>query len=796
MYFARTSLAVSVSLALTACGGGGGGSATLGPYVRSSVPFYTPVAGGTFQTFANGTTAPVVQDIFAQDLNQDNIDEVVVAGRMSQPASPATWSNFNLQVYGWNHGNVFTNETATWFSSVSNSIQGTEPAVRFGDFNGDGHIDMFLAPSTDGAVSNTPGTVFMNSGTSSFALRTDINFGNVWSHDAAVTDLDGDGYADIIITDYNGAPAIAFGSSSGTFTIAQASGATGASGISIADYLSNGTNTIIMTDAAATGNQDTKLYSWSLVGGNLALTETAILPASRFFLSKWDAQRAAVSVAPHEIRNITMDFNHDGRPDVIVFSTLPDGTGGSHGYGEVQFLRNDGSGSFTDVTDSILSGFNTTIYQSYQPTLVDINQDGLMDILMSSSDYTGAHDSHRVLLQTSDGKFTEAYESVLRDFYNQTQSMTSNPNTSNHLINIATGPNGDLYLITAVAYTDNNTGRTAVYAARIGSNGTTSAQDTLDAINTVWPYLTSVEANDALARTASSFVNGIPIIDWQATMTPWGTLGISLDGRTGHRSVLQGSISVPGMNQNVLSNLQAIDDLGRNFRVDLSAMSVNHNAMTVGYSQSDADDITRNWSSRFVDDHRKDWKGFTLSGVDSSRFSTSVTDQHFGSESPVTYRIGMTRMPGSPWFGFSGVFGTVESSTILDFTATRPWSTGMFVQGGVMQTSTEIRPGLVQTVSPLWAGYAVGGYQDRAWSVYGGLQPTLFAGDLDLKLPTSVDSNGIMHYTDRRVKIRNEAIVFAGAERRWQQSDHSWKLGGVVNDQKQYQIKFTYGYQF
>jgi len=800
MRFTKKTLAVSVSLALTACGGGGGGggglSSTLSPYQRSSVPYYTPQSGGSFQTLANGSTMSVIQDVFAQDLNNDSVQEVVVGGRMSAGGADASnWSNHNLQVYGWNRASTFSNETGSWFSGVSNSVQGTEPAIRFGDFNGDGHVDMFVAPSTDGKMTNTPGSVFLNSGTSSFTTRTDINFGNVWSHDAAVTDMDGDGYADIVITDYNSRPAIAFGSATGSFTVLQATGASGGSGISVADYLGNGTRTIILSDASATGNQDTKLFSWSDVGGQLVLTEIAALPANRFHLPKWSTQLAAAGIASHEIRNIAMDFDRDGVMDVIVFSTLPDGISTTHGYSEVQFLRNNGGGVFVDVTDSVLAQFDHASYQTYQPTLVDVNKDGLTDILMSSPDYSGSHNSHRVLLATSDGKFVEAYGSVLRDFWTQTQTMAG-ASSQDNMVNVAAGPNGDLYLITAVPYIDNGVGRTAVYAARIGSNGTTSVQATLAAISTVWPYLSGVEANDALARTATSFVNGIPVIDWQAVMDPIGGLGISLDGRNGTRRPLVGQISVPGMDRELLGNLQAVDALGRNFRVDLAGMNVQTGFMPVNYLEPNTQDVTHNWSSRFVAEDRKDWQGMSLSGQDHTRFSTSITNRHFGDKDPITYRVGITRMPGSPWFSFSGVFGTVESSTVLDFTATRVWSTGMFAQAGVMQTSTEIQKGLVQSVSPLWAGYAVGGYQTDQFSVYMGLQPTIFAGHLEMKLPASVDNSGTMHYTDKTVKIRNQPVGFAGVERRWQQQDHSVKLGGVVNDQSQYQVKLTYGYQF
>jgi hypothetical protein len=795
MKFRKTSLAVSVSLALAACGGGGGGGGS-SPYIRSSVPYYTPTSGGSFSVYAVPSTKSAVLDVYAKDLNSDNVEEVVVGGRMSQPATVAEWQPTNLQIYGWNTGS-FSRETDTWFSGTENQIVGTEPGIRFGDFNGDGNPDMFLTPSTDGVnVANT-GVVFMNTGSSSFT-RQDLNFGSAWSHDAAVSDLDGDGHDDIIIADYNSRPAIAFGSAAGTFVVYQAITDTGGSGISIADYLGNGTKTIVITDATAvSGNQDTKLFSWDTSSGNLVLTELATLPASRFSLAKWSAQLAAAGVDSHDIRNITMDFNQDGRPDVIVISTLPDAANSqpSHGFSEVQFLRNDGSGSFTDVTDSVLFGFNTGTFAAYQPRLIDVNQDGLTDILLSGGDYQDTHDSTQVLLQTSDGKFVASYASTFTDFLNQTAGM-SGANAQGSVANIAVGPNGDYYLITAINYVDGADLKSTVYAAKIGSNNTTSVQQTLANISTVWPYLTSREANDALARTASSFINGIPVIDWEAALSPIGGLGITLDGRKGTRIMLSGSISVPGMDRSLLTNLQAVDALGRNFGVNLTGMAETAKSMPISYSMADTTDITRNWSSRFVHQDRRDWNGFSISGQDSTHFSTSMSNRHFGDRGPWTARIGMTVMPGSPWFNFNGVFGQVESSNILDFSATRAWPQGWFVQGGAMQTSTQMRPGLIRSVSPLWAGYAVGGYQDPHWSVYAGLQPTIFAGHLDMKLPTSVDKTGTMHYTDTRVNIRNQAVSFVGLERRWLQKTHTWKLSAVATDSGQVFSKLTYEAKF
>jgi hypothetical protein len=114
----------------------------------------------------------------------------------------------------------------------------------------------------------------------------------------------------------------------------------------------------------------------------------------------------------------------------------------------------------------------------------------------------------------------------------------------------------------------------------------------------------------------------------------------------------------------------------------------------------------------------------------------------------------------------------------------------------MIQTATQFSPGLVTDITPIWAGYAVTGWQDQALTVYIGLQPTVFAGSMTLRLPTSVDQTGVMHYTEHKFNIRNQPVAFVGMERRWQQRQHSVKFSGVANDQGTYQTRLAYSYDF
>ena len=165
-------------------------------------------------------------------------------------------------------------------------------------------------------------------------------------------------------------------------------------------------------------------------------------------------------------------------------------------------------------------------------------------------------------------------------------------------------------------------------------------------------------------------------------------------------------------------------------------------------------------------------------------------------DSPLSLGLSATQMQGSPWLYFNGMFGNVISSTVLESSLTRSWTNNTWMQGGILQTSTLITPGLVNKVNPIYSAYVIGGWSSDDLKIYGVIQPTILSGSLELSLPSHVDANGTLHHERQRVKIKNQAVSFAGAEKQWQQQNHSIKLGGVLDSHSRYQVKFTYGYQF
>ena len=281
--FRRTAMAIAVSTVflLSACGGGGGGgggganpsytkpdtptqyysSGTLANYgftpgSRSTVPYSTPTLVSTFNPYSsNSTTTNVSQQYVVNNLTGDGADDMIIAGRASQPTTFDKWVNSSIQLFNWENG-AFVNNTAKWFPAGSNSILGTDPTVQFADFFHTGHTDMLISPSTDmqwfGPTGISQAWLFKNTG-SQFNLNTISLGAQVWGHGATIADLTKTGWQDAIITDYGPNTTFLMNNHVNGFTVYQAKGNNdliwGASSVAAADFMNNGQTEIVATDS-------------------------------------------------------------------------------------------------------------------------------------------------------------------------------------------------------------------------------------------------------------------------------------------------------------------------------------------------------------------------------------------------------------------------------------------------------------------------------------------------------------------------------------------------------------------
>ena len=748
MVFRKTVLSVSISsmmIALSGCGGGGGGGGGGygGGYLRSEVPYHTPVRVATaIDPLTKVDGAAPVFDIFDANITGSGND-IILAGRQTQYATPETWSNSKLTLLAWESGTL-VDRTAQWFPGGINEILGTEPSVKFADLFNTGRQDMLVAPSTD-MQHYGPGYVFSNQGT--HFNRISIPLTNVWAHDSAIADMDGDGFKDLLFVDYGPNTTLAINNRVNNFTpyIDSRGNAGdlrwGGSSIVADDFLQNGQKQIIVTDnacntanAACSDTRTTKMYSYTIVGGQLNYQYIADLPAP---------------LLDHNVRVVSHDFNEDGRPDAIVFSRLGFHTKQS----AIQFLKNNGSAVFQDVTTDTLVGYDTNTYSTYNPRFLDVNGDGRTDIMVSATDFSGNHNSTQVLLKSSEGKYVAAHQKIFTDFLKQAASMTaglgSGANEANSTVNIFQAPDGKLYLVTMIVYETGNDKKMAVYMSQMGTQTTLTAQAAVDLIKQKWPYMSTAAANAVLAQTAATYWNG-SVIDLEAALRPIGALSIGAKMLSGHVS----GIDI-GSGQMI-----AMDALQRPFMINARPMNVTgldafqrNNFMGADHDLATPAEFLTGSRANIVN-------GLRIAGDQSSsdpgggQYSIGIPavwkkdSWAFGSQ--------YTRLNFNPWVSFSGVWGTVRSSSVFDNVVS--YRQGGFVaKASLMYVTTDINPGLITRISPTIGTWAEAGYRwgdkKNDMGIYFGQAPRVLNGQVEANVPTSFDSSGQLVYTKQNLDI-------------------------------------------
>lgn len=786
-----------VSLIVAACGGGGGGGSGASPpstsYMSSPtqvtpvtepLPSYgTPVRVATVDPLVNQTGTGykwAVADTFAADIT-GNGQDLIVAGRMTQSTSIPEWGNSRIHMLSWESGTM-VDKTAQWFPGGINEILGTEPSVKFADFFKTGRTDMFVAPSTD-MQHYGPATIFTNQG-NKFS-RQDITLNNVWAHDSAIADLNGDTYKDILLTDYGRNTTMLINNRVNTFTpMTDSRGVAGdlrwgGSAVAVADFLGNGSNQMIITDNTcntanpACGSSRTKMYTWSIDEANRDVTYTfrADLPADRFTLPKWTTLGIT---GGHSVRASAFDFNDDNKTDAIIFSSPNASTGSGRTYSEIQFLRNNGGGNFTDVTDTTLVGYDTHTQVTYNPKFLDINGDGRTDILVSGGDFSGTSNSHQFLLKSSDGKFVAAHQIILTNFATEVNRLQNTENVGNS-VNLVRGPDGKLFLVSAVSFMNGSDRQLAIYLSPLGSQSTTSVQTAVQLMQQIWPYMTERQIAQTLATTSTAFTTSAGtglIIDMDRIMQPVGALGVNTT--TGMRPI---SGFLTGVDVGDARSL-VMDQLGRGFNVNLKSMtsSTASNAFMMNTTHIDEHNLSSHAEYLIggpvynINGIRvgADTKSNNLDGTNSQMLgrSAGLIPQQYTVGVPNLYRNGRgslgvqyTSLNTNPWIFMSGAWGQVNNSGILDHVFT--WRDGGFsVQKGVMYTTTNITPGLVTNITPITSVWAESGYRFRKdkfgdMGFYAGVKPVIVSGSVVANIPTAIDNTGNTVYSKRTMTLQN-----------------------------------------
>jgi hypothetical protein len=290
--------------------------------------------------------------------------------------------------------------------------------------------------------------------------------------------------------------------------------------------MGDGTSTIILTDQNNWQQGNNALFSWSITDGALngiegpefTLSPISTLPDSRLFLPKWASYEID---GTHDYRVLAFDFDNAGLIDVLIFSRAVQRDPVTReiywaDFYEIQFLKNEGGGSFIDVTDEILIGYSTSTSANYNPQLEDINGDGLIDIVLGATGW-GDTIGAQVLIQTTEGKFKVSYVAELKDFFDQSLALEKliHPNASGgaNPIQYIRGPNDEMYLATAISYEEGGVQVKAIYLSYLGlatQGQTLTASNTLadvDGLGSI-SYQWQADGIDIASATSNTFKLG------------------------------------------------------------------------------------------------------------------------------------------------------------------------------------------------------------------------------------------------------------------------------------------------
>jgi hypothetical protein len=867
----QTSAAVAVATVflLAGCGGGGGGGAgfpssntnpiirpdtsdqtyyssgTLSNYgftsgSRTTVPFSTPTHVSTFNPYASDSTKTAVsQQYVVNNLTGDGTDNMIVTGRMSQPATSSEWVNSSIQLFTWKNGS-FVNDTATWFTTSSNSILGTDPNVQFADFFKSGKTDMLVSASTDmnyyGPTGSSQAWLFTNTG--SQFTRSTIELGaQVWGHGTTMADLTKSGWMDAIITDYGPNTTFLMNNRVNGFTVYQAQGNNdlfwGASSIAAADFLNNGSTQLVATDSRACvgatawngcGSSTTKMYTW------------AIDPTTNKLSINWakDLPAPILGNSSHNYLVINYDFNASGNQSLILFSSPS--TAGGVKQSAIQFLQNDGTGNFTDVTTTMLTGYNTNTHGTYRPQFVDLGN-GFKSMIVSGSDWSGTNSSTQFLIkQSATGPYVASFQNIITDFASQANLIAGSGNSGNQVAVVKDASN-NLYLVTTLQYQTDATSpmRMATYLSLVGANlNTTTAQAAFNTVKATWPWMSSAQVNQVLAQTSSTYLTNAGtglVLNPDKLLSPVGALSIATRSGAVALNTITGGVA--GVNMSGFNQMQAFDSLGRNYSLNFAtANSVGPNGFTFNTEHIDQYNLTSHTeymlNGRTNTVYNQQGMAIRLGAENRNQsdiIGAALLPKEFGEQSvsiyprprptnqwsfglPEIYKRGnfstglqFTSLNTNPWLNFTGSFGSVTSSNTLEQVMT--YRKNRFtVQGALMMTTTNFKPGIITDVSPIFAGWAETGYRYNELGfgdlgLYVGVKPVVLSGNVTATIPTSVDISGNPVYTNTKMNVVSQTTPYVRALYTGVIDRHNaYRLSGMATQNGQYRAMAEYRYTF
>jgi len=398
-------------LSIVACGGSGGGDGLApGPTLAPPSPPAAPVAAVSFANvtvaagvnFEHRIAATVPSDAeritagaAAGDYDDDGyIDLYVVGGDADTP---------NLLYRNLGGGTLRFEERGL---AAGARIAGRRSAGPvFADVDSDGHLDLFV-----GAVENDAPALLINNGDGTFADRSaQSGLGapaRQHTFSASFADYDLDGDLDAALSHWQWKEAVVSADPIGdTETLWQNRGDGTFAGVSTPSALSSaiGDDGTDYTFAPNFADIDSDGYPDLLIAADFG--------TSQVFINNRDGTFSDITTATISDENgmgaTVGDYDNDGDLDWFVTAIAAEGVPQDNGFTGNRLYRNDGTGSFEDVTDAAgvrIGGWG------WAACFADFDNDGQLDIFHVNGWYDDRFSElpARLFMADGAGGFTES----------------------------------------------------------------------------------------------------------------------------------------------------------------------------------------------------------------------------------------------------------------------------------------------------------------------------------------------------------------------------------------------------